>query len=126
MLNLLCVTQEAHLINGVTHAFPEFDFKIKVVGSLEACAFATDEMWDVLIFDTNGITSEPSRLLYQLEPVRAHAQNFIAVVSPRHSSAEANLRQSGMVVLHRPITTGELVLTLNRVLRPSKTTVVRQ
>src|SRR4051794_24373349 len=117
MLTLLCVTQEQHLMTDVTRAFPEVLIHIEFVKEVGQCTSTTGKPWDVLILDLDGMPYSETDLMSKLQPCLQHARKAIAIVPPRFASIETALRQLNVTILHKPITTGELVLTLNPVIR---------
>ena len=117
MTRVLCVTMDFHLMSGVTQAFPEPKFAITHLSSLDTEFSSVTTLWDVLIFDLDTV-EEQSLTREYLNNAMQRAERTIALVSSRRDSFRAMLDETDAVILHSPTTTGELVLVLNRILRP--------
>jgi DNA-binding response OmpR family regulator len=115
MLRVLCVTSDAHLMSGVTQAFPEFNFEVTQLTSLTVSA--TSQKWDIFILDLD--TVEAGQLTSEfLRGAMRNVRKTIALVSSGRDSFRPLLMETDAVVLHSPTTAGELVLVLSRFLRP--------
>ena len=117
MIRVLCVTVDSNLMSGVTQAFPELKFEITHVSSLAAEVSPTATLWAVLILDLDTVAEETITGEY-LKKVMQHSKRTVALVSSRRDATRTLLNETDAIVLHSPTTTGEIVLVLNRILRP--------
>ncbi len=115
MLRVLCVTLDTNLMSGVTQAFPELNFDVTQLTSLTVSA--TTQRWDILILDLDTVEEHQLTSAF-LNGAMRNARKAIALVSSRRDSFRPLLMDTDAVVLHSPTTAGELVLVLNRFLRP--------
>ena len=115
MLRVLCVTLDQNLMNGVTQAFPELKFEVTQLSSLGISA--STQTWDVLILDLDTVEEQQLTASF-LESTMRKVRKTIALVSSRRDAYRPLLMDTDAVVLHSPTTAGELVLVLNRFLRP--------
>jgi DNA-binding NtrC family response regulator len=117
MLQIICVTKERDCVSHLREIFPDLEMNVAILDDLKPVLDPSKKLTaDVLIVDLELLTAEQT-LIELLDAAFRKAQRVVAILPINSNVVHGVLQERGVVVLHKPLTFGEITLGLTRALR---------
>lgn len=117
MLQIVCITREPDCVSHLRETFPDLEMNVVIFEDLNPILDPSKKLTaDVLIIDLELLTAEQT-LIELLDAAFRKAQRVVVILPLNSNVVHGILQERGVVVLHKPLTFGEITLGLTRALR---------
>lgn len=117
MLRIGIVSSEKHWARQVATIFPEWQMDVEHLDAPSGVLLSAIATWDVLVLDLDAIESHTANLAGFMEISASRARHLIVLIPPRFMDLEAQFKATGIYVLRKPTSSGEIGLALRMLYR---------
>jgi len=116
MLRIVIVSTEKHWARQVAAIFPEWEMHVEQLHDPRLLLPATSR-WDALVLDLDLAEAHTSNLAEFMETVVSGAGHTVVLIPPRLMHLEPQFAGTGIFVLRKPTSSGEIALALRMLLK---------
>jgi len=120
MFRVAMLTLDAQRARQVQEIFPEWKMHIEQLTSPEDVLKSGEGFWTALVVDLDAVEQKSSNPEEFVQAVMTRAKHTVALIPPRLMHLEPQFAAGGIFVLRKPTSSGEIALTLRRLLRPTE------
>jgi hypothetical protein len=117
MLRIGIVSPEKHWATQVSAIFPEWEMHVDQLETLSSILLGNIFSWDSLVLDLDAIESVTFNIVEFIRIAADRAHHTIVLIPQRLMHLEPKFSGTGIFVLHKPTSSGEIALALRMLFR---------
>src|SRR6478609_9279840 len=117
MLRIGFVSCEKHQATQVATIFPEWEMRAEQLEGPTSVLLSGLSTWDAIVLDLDVIESHTSDVPEFIDITVGRARHTIVLIPPRLTHLEPQFAGSGIFVLRKPTSSGEIALALRMLFR---------
>jgi hypothetical protein len=112
MIRIAIVSSEKHWARQVSAIFPEWEMHVEQLESPSSVVQGDSARWDALVLDLDAVEPHASNLPEFMEVAVSRTVHAIVLIPPRLMQLEPQFAGTGIFVLRKPTSSGEIALAL--------------
>jgi hypothetical protein len=117
MLHIAIVSSERHWAKQVEAIFPEWEMKVEHFESPSTVLLGNVVGWNVIVLDLDSVEAHTSDVGEFITMAASRARHTIVLIPPHLMELEAKLTGTGIFVLRKPTSSGEIALAMRMLFR---------
>jgi hypothetical protein len=117
MLRIAIVSSEKHWANQVAAIFPDWEMHLEQLEQPSTVLLSGTARWDALVLDLDSVESHTPKVIEFIEMTVSRSRHTIVLIPPRLQQLEARFSGTGIFVLRKPISSGEIALAVRMLFR---------
>jgi|SRR4051794_2122311 DNA-binding NtrC family response regulator len=121
MIKVLCLSDEPELMRQASGLFSDWKLDIECNGDpAKILASANSECWDMALLDLDAVMNRSSNALGLVNSMHDCVPGVCVMMSFRTADLRAQLEEQGTLILQKPISAGEVGLTIRKMLNTAR------
>lgn len=119
MLRIGIVSVERHWAHQLSAIFPEWEMHVEQIEAIASILQEDFPRWDALVLDLDLLEPHTPNLVEFVQSSTGRSRHVVALIPTRLSQLQDKFSGTGVFVLRKPTSSGEIALALRMLLKPS-------